>query len=161
MESERQRQTRLQRQLSSQRPRGDARCHNSALEVDAQCGGDQITDTVEVEDAGEDDAGDAVECRGDPGHLPFVDGEVGSDGALKALLCEDLGAGILRDGLGGCLSACPYCVSFTFFSRFQMLYGLIFTDLLCTHCTFIATAAGEAYLVTTLVGRWATTTSRQ
>lgn len=34
----------------------------------------------------------------------LVDGQVGGDGTLEALLAEDFGGGFLRGGLGGCES---------------------------------------------------------
>jgi hypothetical protein len=58
---------------------------------------DEVGDSKQVEGAGQGNAGDTVETRGDPGDLRLVDGEVGRDGAVDALLDENL----LGLGFGG------------------------------------------------------------
>ena len=65
---------------------------------------DEIRDPEEVECAGQRDARDAVQARGDPGDLRLVDGEVGGDGAVEALLGEDGVAVVVGDGLCGGVS---------------------------------------------------------
>lgn len=79
--------------LEGQRPGRKAGGEHGALEVPADGGRDEVEDAEGVEAAGEGDAGDAVERRAVPGDLRLVDAEVGSDGAVQALLCEDLVVG--------------------------------------------------------------------
>lgn len=67
----------------------------------AQQGGGQVCGAEDVEPAREDGSRDAVEDRGDPGHLRFVDGEVRGDGAVEALGGED-GVGVAGFGGLGC-----------------------------------------------------------
>ena len=74
-------------------PSGEAGGEHGALEVPADGGRDEVEDAEGVEAAGEGDAGDAVERTAVPGDLRLVDAEVGSDGAVQALLCEDLVVG--------------------------------------------------------------------
>lgn len=64
--------------------------HGGGLEVPAQHGSGEVCGRVEVQAAGEDDAGDTVGATADPGDLGAVDGEMGGDGAVLALLGEDL-----------------------------------------------------------------------
>ena len=66
--------------------------------------GNQVGDTEEVEGAGECNSRDAVERRGVPGDLRLVDSQVGGDGAVDALLREDLGCFGLRGVFGRCES---------------------------------------------------------
>lgn len=58
--------------------------------MDAKDGGDEVGEAEEVEGAGEEGTGDAVEGREDPGNLGLVDCEVGGHGAVEALAGEDL-----------------------------------------------------------------------
>jgi hypothetical protein len=83
--------------LEGERPGREAGGEHGALEVPADGGRDEVEDAEGVEAAGEGDAGDTVERRAVPGDLRLVDAEVGSDGAVQALLCEDLVV-----GWGGC-----------------------------------------------------------
>jgi hypothetical protein len=55
---------------------------------------DQVQGAESVEGAGQGDAGHAVERRAVPGDLRLVDAEVRRDGAVQALLCEDLVRGL-------------------------------------------------------------------
>lgn len=100
--SERQRNSDLGEDLKGQRPSGEAGGDGGALEVPADGGRDQVCGAEDVEGAGESDTGDAVEGTAVPGDLRLVDAEMGRDGAVQALLCED-GVGCLGfgDGLGG------------------------------------------------------------
>lgn len=61
---------------------------------------DEVGCAEDVEAAGEDGTGDAVEAGGDPGDLGLVDGEVGGDGAEAALGGEDR-VGLVRGGGDG------------------------------------------------------------
>lgn len=79
--------------LEGERPGREAGGEHGALEVPADGGRDEVEDAEGVEAAGEGDAGDAVERRAVPGDLRLVDAEVGGDGAVQALLCEDLVVG--------------------------------------------------------------------
>jgi hypothetical protein len=67
--------------------------------VQAEERGDQIGEAEDVKAAAEDGPGDAIERRTDPGDLRPVDGEVGRDGAVEALLDEDFVAFALGDRL--------------------------------------------------------------
>lgn len=87
--------------LEGERPRGEAGGEHGALEVPTDGGCDEVEDAEGVEAAGEGDAGDTVERRAVPGDLRLVDAEVGSDGAVEALLCEDLVGGLGRAHGGG------------------------------------------------------------
>ena len=91
--SERHRNSELRQSLKSQGPGREAGSEHRALEVPADGGRDEVQDAEGVEAAGEGDAGDAVERRAVPGDLRLVDAEVGGDGAVQALLCEDLVVG--------------------------------------------------------------------
>jgi hypothetical protein len=92
--------------LERQRPRGEAGGQHGALEVPADGGRNQVQDAEDVEAAAQGDTGDAVEGRAVPGDLRLVDAEMGRDGAVQALLCEDLVRGLGRGhGRGGGISA--------------------------------------------------------
>lgn len=91
--SERHRDSELRQSLESEGPGGEAGGEDGALEVPADGGRDEVEDAEGVEAAGEGDAGDAVEGAAVPGDLRLVDAEVGSHGAVQALLCEDLVVG--------------------------------------------------------------------
>ena len=81
--------------LRGHRPRSEASREHRGFQVQAERGREQVADAVEVESAGEGDAGDAIQRGGDPGDLPFVDGEMGRDGPAQALLDEDFFGGIV------------------------------------------------------------------
>ena len=88
----------LQRHLGSRGPRRDGRNHRGGLKVPSGVGRGQVCETEEVQRARERDARDAVERGRVPGDLRAVDGQVGRDGAVQALLAEDLLRGVLRGG---------------------------------------------------------------
>jgi hypothetical protein len=92
----------LQRDLRRRGPRSNRRNHAGSLKVPSRVRRSEVGETEQVQRAGQSDACDAVQGRGVPGDLRAVDGEMGRDGALEALLCEDLGGGFLRGGLGCC-----------------------------------------------------------
>ena len=91
----------LKRQLRGSRPRGDCRNHGSRLEVPSGVRGDEVRKPEEVERAGQSNARNTVQGRGVPGDLGTVDGEMGRDGAVEALLAQNLLAGFLRGGFCG------------------------------------------------------------
>lgn len=72
--------------------------HGGRLKVPSEGGGGKVGSGPEVEGAGESETGDTVQGTADPGNLGLVDGKVGSDGATKTLLDEDLA--VIR-GVGG------------------------------------------------------------
>lgn len=88
----------LQCHLGSHGPRRDGRNHGRSLEVPSGVGRGKVREAEEVERAGQSDARDAVQRRGVPGDLGAVDGEMRRDGAVEALLAQDLLAGFLRGG---------------------------------------------------------------
>lgn len=97
---------RLGQNLQDHRPGREAGCEDGGFDVPAQGRGDQVEGTVDVEAAGEDAAGDAVEGGAVPGDLGLVDGEMGGYGAVEALVGEDVVAGVFfGDGLRGDQSA--------------------------------------------------------
>lgn len=96
---------RLSSDLRSDRPAGDGGNHGGSLEVPAHGGGHEVGEAEEVEAAAEHDAGDTVERGGDPGDLGAVDGQMRGDGAVTALLDEDLLGLILLNVVGGGHSA--------------------------------------------------------
>ena len=61
---------------------------------------DEVAEAEDVEGAGEDGAGDAVGDGEGPCCLGLVDSKVGRDGAVQALLDEDVVAFVLGEGLG-------------------------------------------------------------
>lgn len=91
---ERKRNSGLRKNLERQRPGGEAGGNDGALEVPADGRRDQVCGAEDVEGSREGDAGDAVEGGAVPGDLRLVDAEMGCDGAVQALLCEDLVAGL-------------------------------------------------------------------
>lgn len=107
MEEEGERKEGLESRLDSRRPSCNRCDHGLRLEVPSRVRRDEVGDAEEVERAGQGNTSDAVERRGDPGDLRLVDGQVGGDGAVDALLCEDLGSLRLR----GMLSCCESGVS--------------------------------------------------
>lgn len=98
----------LGRGLSPQRPCCDGGNDGSALEVPAKSGRCEVCESEEVETAAEKDTRDTVETGCVPGDLGLVDGKMRGDGAVDALLREDLFTSLLADlagGLGVCESA--------------------------------------------------------
>ena len=81
----------LQGNLGSRGPGRDRRDHRRRLEVPSRVRRDEVCEAEEVQRAGQRDARDAVQRRGDPGDLRLVDGQVGRDGAREALLAQDFG----------------------------------------------------------------------
>ena len=75
----------------------------------AEGGSSEICEAEEVQGAAEGDAGDAIQGRGVPCDLGFVDGEMRGDGALDSLLDEDFVAFGGGKIVGSGESA--YCVS--------------------------------------------------
>lgn len=61
------------------------------FQVPADDGGNKVGGGEHVESARGDRAGDTVQGTGVPGNLGAVDGQVRSDGAVQALLRENLG----------------------------------------------------------------------
>jgi hypothetical protein len=92
----------LERNLRRRGPRRDRRDHARRLKVPSRVWRSEVRETEQVQRAAERDARDAVQRRRVPGDLRAVDGEVGRDGTLEALLCEDLGGGFLGCGLCCC-----------------------------------------------------------
>lgn len=64
--------------------------HGGGLEVPAQQGSGEICSRVKVQATGEEDTGDTVGTTADPGDLGAVDGKVGRDRAVLALLGKNL-----------------------------------------------------------------------
>jgi len=94
----------LESRLDSHWPSSNCRDHRLRLHMPSSVGGNQVCDTEEVEGAGQGDASNTVERRRNPGDLGPVDGKVGRDGAVDALLCEDLSGFRLRGVFGCCES---------------------------------------------------------
>lgn len=92
-------------QLRSERPAGEACRQGGSVEMPAEQGRDEVGGAEDVEAAGEDGAGNAVQPGQEPGYLRTVDLQVGGDGAVEALRGEDRvrvgGAGGLGCGLSG------------------------------------------------------------
>jgi hypothetical protein len=88
---ERERKEGLETHLDCQRPRRDSRNHRLRLHVPSGDRGCEVSETKEVQRAGENDGGQTVEARAVPGDLRLVDGEMRGDGALEALFGENLG----------------------------------------------------------------------
>lgn len=74
--------------------------HGGGLEVPAEGGRGEVCGGPKVESAGEGETGDTVQGTADPADLGTVDGQVRSDGAVQALLGQDLGR-VLSVGRGG------------------------------------------------------------
>jgi len=97
---ERERNEHLGRDFKKSRPSSEGGRHARALEVPSEGWCDEVREAKDVEAAAEDGACDAVECGAVPGYLWAVDGEMGCDGAVEALFCEDLRGGFFGgDGL--------------------------------------------------------------
>ncbi len=94
----RERQPRLNKHLRNNRPACERGGKGRTLEMPAEERGDEVEGAVGVDDGGEGCAGDAVEGGAVPGYLGLVDGEMGGDGTVEALVGEDFLAG----GLGYC-----------------------------------------------------------
>lgn len=65
--------------------------HGGRLKVPAESGRGEVCGGPEVERAGESDTANTVQGGADPADLGAVDGQVGRDGAVQALLDQDLG----------------------------------------------------------------------
>lgn len=102
MEEHGERKEALERNLCSGRPRRNSRNHARSLKVPSRVRCSEVCDAEEVEGARKRDAGDSVQRRGVPGDLGPVDGEVGRDGALEALLAQNLGGFLLGSSFGCC-----------------------------------------------------------
>lgn len=109
----------LKRDLGRDRPSSDRRNHAGRLEMPSRVRRSEVGKTKEVQRAGKRDAGDAVERRGVPGDLRLVDGEVGRDGAVEALLYKDFGGRILGCGLRGCESGSSISTAWTRMDMFS------------------------------------------
>lgn len=118
MKRKRQRHHHLCKNLQRHRPLGKRRRHSRGRHGQPKQGGRPSRDAgEEVEDAktiqadGEDESGDAVKAGVYPGYLGAVDGEVGGDGTVEALVDEDLGGsggagcGSVVWDAGGCAGA--------------------------------------------------------
>ncbi len=118
MKRERQRHHHLRENLQRHRPLRKARRHCRACHAQPKQGrgppgdaGKKVEDAETVEADGEDGPGDAVEGGVYPGYLGSVDGKVGSDGSVEALIDENLrgggfaGCGGVVGDAGGCASA--------------------------------------------------------
>lgn len=110
MERKRHREEQLRRNLRHDRPRREPSRQRCRAQVQSQNRRGEVPDPEEVEATRQHDTGDAVEHRRVPGDLRAVDGQVRGDGAVAALLDEDLvgvggGEELLRcDGAAGCVS---------------------------------------------------------
>ena len=71
--------------------------------MQADVGSDEVKAAEGIEGAADDQAGDAVQRGEVPGDLRLVDGEMRSDGAVEALLCEDV---VLLGLFGDCGCCC-------------------------------------------------------
>lgn len=96
------------------------------MHTEEGCG--EVAHGEEVQGAGEGDAGDAVERRGDPCDLGLVDGEVGGYGAVEALADEDFQAVVVGElgcfcgvGCGGAVEGERSVVSRGFSSSYTGL----------------------------------------
>ena len=89
MKSKRQRHPKLHRNLRRQRPRRKSRGKRRRAHLPAKERRGEVEREVDVERAGEHGASDAVQRRGIPGDLRFVDQEVRGDGAVEPLAGED------------------------------------------------------------------------
>lgn len=103
---EREASNELGEDLEGSGPGGESGSDRGALDVPAKGGGNQVGETKDVEGSGEGDAGDTVESGAVPGDLRTVDAQVRSNGAVQALLGQDLLRGLrVGDGLEGGVSA--------------------------------------------------------
>jgi hypothetical protein len=107
VEDKRERNQRLGSDLGGNGPRRETSRHDRRLEMPADRGRDEIRQAVDVQAAGEGEAGESVQHGEIPRYLGLVDAEMGSDGAVEALLEEDVGgAGGAGGGGGGCRGCC-------------------------------------------------------
>lgn len=90
----------LEENLSSDRESTHGGNHGGRLEVPAESGRGEVCGGPQVERAGEGDTADTVQGGADPADLGAVDGQVRRDGAVQALLDQDLG-GVLSVGGDG------------------------------------------------------------
>ena len=86
VESERQSQRNLGQDLGDNRPGRERSSNYGRFNVPSQHWGDQVQSAVEVEDAADRAARDAVQGGEVPGDLGTVDGEMRRDGAVEALV---------------------------------------------------------------------------
>lgn len=104
VEGEWESQGELDAALDDERQSSEAGSQSSALDVEAQKRRGEVGGEVDVGGAGERAAGDTSPSGGaEPGLFHLVDAQVGRDGAVEALLDEDLlalfgGELLSRDG---------------------------------------------------------------
>jgi len=91
----------LDAELNGEWPGGDGGNHRLRLEVPSGVGGGQVGEAEDVERAAEGDSSDTVQGGSIPGDLGLVDGQVGGDGAVQALLVDNLLGLLLGSGFGG------------------------------------------------------------
>lgn len=80
----------LEADLGEDRKGTESGSNRSGLEVPAQQGRNKVCRREKVHATRQDDTGDTVSATADPGDLGTVDGKVGGDRAVAALLSEDL-----------------------------------------------------------------------
>lgn len=97
--------------LRNERPAGDGRDHGGSLKVPSEGGSGEVCEAEEVESTAQSDTGDTGEGREDPGDLGLVDGKMRGDGALLALLDENLLGLVSFDVLSGSASSVKTQVS--------------------------------------------------
>lgn len=102
MEHKRPRSNELDTRLRRQRQTGESRNERLALQVPAGQRSDQVRGAVQVQKTAETGTREALpDGTAEIGLLLVVDGEVGGDGALEALLVEE-GAGVGGGDFLGC-----------------------------------------------------------
>ena len=79
----------LGRQLRRQGPAGEPCRQARTVEMPAEQGRDEVGGPEDVEAAGEDGAGEAVQPGQEPGYLRTVNLQVWGDGTVEALRGED------------------------------------------------------------------------
>ena len=89
VEGERQANEIFHQEFYRHRQRPECRCKSTGFEMPAEKGGEEIRRAENVEAAREDGASNAVQGREVPSYLGFVNGEVGGDGPIQALLGEN------------------------------------------------------------------------
>ena len=85
----------LGQDLKSSGPGSESSSKAARLEVPTKGRSDQVGETEGVESAVKSDAGDTVESGAVPGDLRLVDAQVRRDGAVQALLGQDLLRGLV------------------------------------------------------------------
>jgi hypothetical protein len=86
--------------LGGERKGSESAGDGSRLNVESNIGSKSVGDSEKVDGSSEGNSGNTVHCGHVPGKLGLVDAQVGSDGALLALLDEE-GVGLSIGGLGG------------------------------------------------------------